>query len=123
MLRTKFESPQSWLNYRSGFGTVVDRYRWEGGCIAEHVRYILDLLPPSLVPLKMSTRWLIPLSSGTKARSSPRTKGYPWGKGRKIFEYPLSFERAQHPVLLRERTFRLQICTYVKTDINWIRPP
>jgi predicted SnoaL-like aldol condensation-catalyzing enzyme len=37
-LRTAFKSPQSWLNYRtSGFGEVVDRYRWEGGCIVEHV--------------------------------------------------------------------------------------
>jgi predicted SnoaL-like aldol condensation-catalyzing enzyme len=39
-LRTAFEYPQSWLNYRtSGFGEVVDRYRWEGGCIVEHVSY------------------------------------------------------------------------------------
>ena len=37
-LRTAFKSPQSWLNYRTGsFGEVVDRFRWEGGCIAEHV--------------------------------------------------------------------------------------
>ncbi|KAF2828233.1 hypothetical protein CC86DRAFT_369342 [Ophiobolus disseminans] len=36
-LRTAFKSPQSWLNYRTGsFGEVVDRFRWEGGCIAEH---------------------------------------------------------------------------------------
>jgi len=26
-----------WVNYRSGFGTIVDRFRWEDGCIAEHV--------------------------------------------------------------------------------------
>ena len=39
VLRTKFVSPQGWLNYRSGFGEVVDRYRWEAGCIAEHVGY------------------------------------------------------------------------------------
>lgn len=26
-----------WLHYRSGFGDVVDRYRWAGGCIVEHV--------------------------------------------------------------------------------------
>lgn len=37
-LRTAFEYPQSWLDYRtSGFGEVVDRFRWEGGCIVEHV--------------------------------------------------------------------------------------
>ncbi|RYP10263.1 hypothetical protein DL764_000755 [Monosporascus ibericus] len=36
VLRTKFEGDQGWLNYRSGFGTIVDRFRWEGGCIAEH---------------------------------------------------------------------------------------
>ncbi|KAH7071740.1 hypothetical protein FB567DRAFT_584362 [Paraphoma chrysanthemicola] len=35
-LRTTFQDPQSWLNYRSSFGTIVDRFRWEGGCIAEH---------------------------------------------------------------------------------------
>jgi predicted SnoaL-like aldol condensation-catalyzing enzyme len=36
-LRTAFKSPQSWLNYRTeSFGEVVDRYRWDGGCIAEH---------------------------------------------------------------------------------------
>ncbi|KAF1914787.1 hypothetical protein BDU57DRAFT_558320 [Ampelomyces quisqualis] len=35
-LRTAFLSPHSWLNYRSGLGNVVDRYRWEGGCIVEH---------------------------------------------------------------------------------------
>jgi len=36
-LRRKFQSPMSWVNYRSGFGEVIDRFRWEGGCIAEHV--------------------------------------------------------------------------------------
>ncbi|KAH8598882.1 hypothetical protein B0O99DRAFT_591492 [Bisporella sp. PMI_857] len=36
VLRTQFTSPQGWLNYRSGFGEIVDRYRWEAGCIAEH---------------------------------------------------------------------------------------
>ncbi|KAF2845218.1 hypothetical protein T440DRAFT_472800 [Plenodomus tracheiphilus IPT5] len=36
-LRTTFKNPQSWLNYQTGsFGEVVDRFRWEGGCIAEH---------------------------------------------------------------------------------------
>jgi predicted SnoaL-like aldol condensation-catalyzing enzyme len=36
-LRTAFRAPQSWLNYRTqSFGEVVDRYRWEGGCIVEH---------------------------------------------------------------------------------------
>ena len=28
----------SWVNYRAGgIGEVVDRFRWEGGCIVEHV--------------------------------------------------------------------------------------
>jgi predicted SnoaL-like aldol condensation-catalyzing enzyme len=37
-IKTAFIYPQSWLNYRTGsFGEVVDRYRWEGGCIVEHV--------------------------------------------------------------------------------------
>ncbi|KAL6703945.1 hypothetical protein ACN47E_008883 [Coniothyrium glycines] len=35
-LRTAFVNPQSWLNYRSSFGEIVDRFRWEGGCIVEH---------------------------------------------------------------------------------------
>ncbi|KAI1100898.1 hypothetical protein F4804DRAFT_28507 [Jackrogersella minutella] len=36
VLRTKFEGPMSWLNYESSFGTIVDRFRWEDGCIIEH---------------------------------------------------------------------------------------
>ncbi|KAI9167992.1 Arylesterase [Paramyrothecium foliicola] len=37
VLRTKFEGNQGWLNYEaSGVGTVVDRFRWENGCIVEH---------------------------------------------------------------------------------------
>ncbi|KAG4426554.1 hypothetical protein IFR04_000436 [Cadophora malorum] len=36
VLGTKFISPQGWLNYQSAFGTIVDRFRWEGGCIVEH---------------------------------------------------------------------------------------
>ncbi|KAI0003896.1 hypothetical protein F4779DRAFT_601086 [Xylariaceae sp. FL0662B] len=36
LLRTKFEGEMSWLNYRNGMGEIVDRYRWEDGCIIEH---------------------------------------------------------------------------------------
>ncbi|KAI6364798.1 hypothetical protein MCOR25_005590 [Pyricularia grisea] len=36
VLGTLYRHPQGWLNYRSAFGTIVDRYRWEGGCIVEH---------------------------------------------------------------------------------------
>ncbi|RDL35903.1 Uncharacterized protein BP5553_06515 [Venustampulla echinocandica] len=36
VLGTKFQGTQGWLHYRSGFGEVVDRFRWEAGCIAEH---------------------------------------------------------------------------------------
>ncbi|XXH01529.1 hypothetical protein Hte_007889 [Hypoxylon texense] len=36
VLRTKFEGEMSWLNYRNSFGEIVDRYRWEDGCIIEH---------------------------------------------------------------------------------------
>ncbi|RAR09000.1 snoal-like polyketide cyclase family protein [Stemphylium lycopersici] len=35
-LRRAFGYPHSWVNYQSAFGIVVDRYRWEGGCIVEH---------------------------------------------------------------------------------------
>ncbi len=38
VLGTTFKSPMGWLHYESGFGEVVDRYRWDAGCIAEHVR-------------------------------------------------------------------------------------
>ncbi|EMD94632.1 hypothetical protein COCC4DRAFT_43517 [Bipolaris maydis ATCC 48331] len=34
--RDAFISPMSWVNYDSDFGDVVDRFRWEGGCIVEH---------------------------------------------------------------------------------------
>lgn len=34
---TKFRGDMSWLNSRNDFGAVVDRFRWEGGCIVEHV--------------------------------------------------------------------------------------
>ncbi|KAI2471571.1 hypothetical protein F4781DRAFT_429260 [Annulohypoxylon bovei var. microspora] len=36
VLRTKIEGDMSWLNYQSSFGTIVDRFRWEDGCIIEH---------------------------------------------------------------------------------------
>lgn len=39
-LRTTFQGTQSWLNYNNSvFGEVVDRFRWEGGCIVEHVSF------------------------------------------------------------------------------------
>jgi len=47
VLGTAFKSPQSWLNYQSAFGTVVDRYRWDGGCIAEHVSVVCPILMES----------------------------------------------------------------------------
>ncbi|KAF5226911.1 hypothetical protein FAUST_12107 [Fusarium austroamericanum] len=35
--RTRFKDNMGWLNYNaSGIGEVVDRFRWEGGCIVEH---------------------------------------------------------------------------------------
>ncbi|KLU85065.1 hypothetical protein MAPG_04097 [Magnaporthiopsis poae ATCC 64411] len=37
VIRTLFKGNQGWLNYRNSFGTIVDRYRWEKGCIVEHV--------------------------------------------------------------------------------------
>ncbi|KAJ1325991.1 hypothetical protein MN608_09192 [Microdochium nivale] len=36
VLGTRFRDNQGWLNYRSDLGEVVDRFRWEGGCIVEH---------------------------------------------------------------------------------------
>ncbi|KAF2665564.1 hypothetical protein BT63DRAFT_448186 [Microthyrium microscopicum] len=36
-IRSTFKSPMSWVNYKSGgMGEIVDRFRWDGGCIAEH---------------------------------------------------------------------------------------
>ncbi|KAH8881120.1 hypothetical protein GQ53DRAFT_788236 [Thozetella sp. PMI_491] len=36
VLGTTFKGEMGWLHYKSGYGEIVDRYRWEGGCIAEH---------------------------------------------------------------------------------------
>jgi predicted SnoaL-like aldol condensation-catalyzing enzyme len=37
VLNTTFQDPMGWLHYRgSGVGEVVDRFRWEAGCIVEH---------------------------------------------------------------------------------------
>ncbi|KAK4223357.1 hypothetical protein QBC38DRAFT_373288 [Podospora fimiseda] len=37
LLRSTIRGDMSWVNYNGGFfGTIVDRFRWEGGCIAEH---------------------------------------------------------------------------------------
>ena len=45
LLKTAFDGDMSWVNYQSsGMGTIVDRFRWEGGCIAEHVRTIPELI-------------------------------------------------------------------------------
>ncbi|CAI4213646.1 unnamed protein product [Parascedosporium putredinis] len=39
LIGTAYDADMSWVNYQaSGLGTIVDRFRWEGGCIAEHVR-------------------------------------------------------------------------------------
>ncbi|KAG5655544.1 hypothetical protein KAF25_003881 [Fusarium avenaceum] len=35
--RTLFRGNMGWLNYNaSGVGEVIDRFRWENGCIVEH---------------------------------------------------------------------------------------
>ncbi|KAL2760019.1 hypothetical protein ACRALDRAFT_2096107, partial [Sodiomyces alcalophilus JCM 7366] len=37
VLRTTFQCNTGWLNYISGgMGGIVDRFRWESGCIVEH---------------------------------------------------------------------------------------
>lgn len=48
-IRHTFEGDMSWVNYRSSFGEIVDRFRWEGGCIVEHVCH------PHLLPRAMNT--------------------------------------------------------------------
>ncbi|KAK3402425.1 hypothetical protein B0T20DRAFT_139795 [Sordaria brevicollis] len=36
-IKTEQTPVMSWVNYRAGgLGEVVDRFRWEGGCIVEH---------------------------------------------------------------------------------------
>lgn len=37
LLGTHFEGDMSWVNYQSSLGEIVDRFRWEDGCIVEHV--------------------------------------------------------------------------------------
>ncbi|KAK3319853.1 hypothetical protein B0T19DRAFT_273419 [Cercophora scortea] len=34
--RTLYRNNTSWINYDGSWGTIIDRYRWEGGCIVEH---------------------------------------------------------------------------------------
>jgi hypothetical protein len=42
-LRNTFQGTHSWLEYdNAAFGRVVDRFRWEGGCIVEHVSGAVD---------------------------------------------------------------------------------
>ncbi|KAK8878886.1 snoal-like polyketide cyclase family protein [Apiospora arundinis] len=37
VLGTTFNRPMSWLHYRNSMtGEIVDRYRWDAGCIVEH---------------------------------------------------------------------------------------
>jgi hypothetical protein len=37
-IRSTIEGNMSWVNYKAGgMGNIVDRFRWEDGCIAEHV--------------------------------------------------------------------------------------
>jgi predicted SnoaL-like aldol condensation-catalyzing enzyme len=72
-LRTAFKYPQSWLNYRSGFGEVVDRYRWEGGCIVEHV---------SCASYYIAGEWLT-CGSGIKERSFRYDEAFVSGRKQK----------------------------------------
>ena len=38
--RTLYRNNTSWLNYDGSAGSnIIDRYRWEGGCIVEHVSF------------------------------------------------------------------------------------
>jgi hypothetical protein len=40
------EDNMSWVNYRAGgMGEIVDRFRWEAGCIVEHVGFPLFSTP------------------------------------------------------------------------------
>lgn len=44
-IKTEQTPVMSWVNYRAGgIGEVVDRFRWEGGCIVEHVSSCLPCL-------------------------------------------------------------------------------
>lgn len=75
-LKTAFQSPQSWLNYKSDFGEVVDRYRWEDGCIAEHVSLIFHSLMYSVSCCLGEKKVYVRLTinpSGTRARHSRQT--------------------------------------------------
>jgi hypothetical protein len=41
-IRSTIEDNMSWVNYRAGgMGEIVDRFRWEAGCIVEHVGFPL----------------------------------------------------------------------------------
>jgi hypothetical protein len=50
-IRSTMKGNMSWLNYKaSGLGDVVDRFRWEAGCIAEHVSCSIETRTSANVP-------------------------------------------------------------------------
>ena len=55
LLQTHFEGNMSWVNYQSSIGNIVDRFRWEEGCIVEHVSN--PLFPVSIAPRANSVKW------------------------------------------------------------------
>lgn len=57
LLRSTIKDNMSWVNYRAGFlGEVVDRFRWEGGCIVEHVSWPMRIVTTKTVS-NMQQQW------------------------------------------------------------------
>lgn len=55
-IRSTVAEDMSWVNYNTGgFGQVVDRFRWEAGCIAEHVSHTYS--PRNASQLLTETQW------------------------------------------------------------------
>jgi hypothetical protein len=65
-VRATFKGNMSWINYKAGrMGSIVDRFRWDAGCIAEHV-CISDSFSP-LLSLRLGSDAYV---SGIKERST-----------------------------------------------------
>lgn len=68
-LRSTMQGEMSWVNYRAaGLGEVVDRFRWEAGCIAEHVCAPTE--PLISLPYLIPERDTYYVNSGTKERGT-----------------------------------------------------
>jgi hypothetical protein len=69
--RTHYAANTSRLNYDGAYGkNIIDRYRWEGGCIAEHVG-----------TLPIPSGWLLSKRQLRGFLADTATYGQKWDRG------------------------------------------